>query len=174
MVSVLHDIPADLPVSIVVVQHMDEKFSGGLANWLNSQVQLSVRVLKEGDLPQPGVVLIPSTDNHVIMLPNTSLGYSIKPVNNFYHPSADVFFNSVARYWRGRCVGVILTGMGRDGAEGLLTLRQQGHFTIAQDRQSSVVYGMPKAAVELQAAQTILPIESIGSAIENILAQERG
>jgi chemotaxis response regulator CheB len=174
LVSVLHDIPADLPVSIVVVQHMDAKFSGGLADWLNSQVQLSVRVMKEGDQPQPGVVLIPSTDNHVIMLPGTGLGYSIKPIDIFYHPSVDVFFNSVARYWRGRCVGVILTGMGRDGAEGLLALRRQGHFTIAQDRQSSVVYGMPKAAVELEAVQTILPINNIGSAINNILAQERG
>ncbi len=174
LVKILQNLPGDFSGSIIIVQHMDEQFSGGLADWLNSQVKLTVGVLKEGDRPLPGTVLIPATDNHVIMRPDKTFGYSVEPRDNFYHPSVDVLFSSLARYWRGRCVGVILTGMGRDGAVGLLALRQQGHVTIAQDKKSSVVYGMPKAAVNLEAVQMILPVESIGPAIINILNSVKG
>ena len=173
LLEVLTALPGDLPGSIVVVQHMDEQFTRGLADWLNSQLALTVRVMKEGDRPLPGTVLIPSTNHHMIMYPNKSLGYSEEPKKNFYHPSADVFFNSVARYWRGRCIAVLLTGMGRDGAEGMLALHQQGHMTIAQDRKSSVVFGMPKAAIELGAAREILPLNAIGERIRNLLTAER-
>jgi chemotaxis response regulator CheB len=174
LVTLLQALPADFPGCVVVVQHMDEQFSGGLAQWLDSQVKLSVRILREGDRPRPGTVLIPSTDDHVVMRPDKALGYSVEPRENFYHPSVDVFFTSLARYWRGGCIGVILTGMGRDGAEGLLALRQQGHLTIAQDRKSSIVYGMPKAAVELGAARATLPVENIGPAISKTTAPGRG
>ncbi len=172
LLNILQTIPADSTASFVVIQHMDELFSGGMAKWLDKQVKVKVRVLKEGELPQPGVVLIPSTDNHVVMYPNKSVGYSIEQKESFYHPSVDVFFNSVARYWRGRCIGIILTGMGRDGAEGLLALRQQGYVTIAQDQKSSVVFGMPKAAIEMDAAQKILPIDAIGLTINDLLAAQ--
>ena len=174
LLKILQVLPADFPASLVVVQHMDEQFSGGMASWLNSQVQVEVRTLKEGEQPQPGVVLFPSTNNHVVMGPNNVLKYSIEPKENFYHPSVDVFFTSVARYWQGKCVGVILTGMGRDGAEGLLALHQQGCFTIAQDEKSSIVFGMPKAAIEMGAADKILPLETIGSTIISKSAEIMG
>lgn len=173
MLEVLKELPQDFPGSVVVVQHMDEQFTKGLADWLNSQLALTVRVMKEGERPLPGTVLIPSTNHHMIMHPNKSLGYSEEPKKNFYHPSADVFFNSVARHWRGRCIAVLLTGMGRDGAEGMLALHQQGHMTIAQDQKSSVVFGMPKAAIELGAAREILPLDLIGARIKSLLTAER-
>ncbi|MBU0946784.1 MAG: chemotaxis response regulator protein-glutamate methylesterase [Proteobacteria bacterium] len=173
LLNILQTIPAKSTASFVVIQHMDELFSRGMADWLDSQVNLKVRVLKEGELPQPGVVLIPSTNHHVIMYPNKSIGYSVEQKESFYHPSVDIFFNSVARYWRGRCIGIILTGMGRDGAEGLLALRQQGYVTIAQDQKSSVVFGMPKAAIEIDAAQKILALDAIGLTINELLAMER-
>ena len=178
LLKILQKIPANSPASFVVIQHMDELFSEGMADWLDNQVNIKVRVLTEGEVPQPGVVLIPSTDNHVIMHPNNSVGYSRKGrslngKDTFYHPSVDVFFQSVARYWRGKCIGILLTGMGRDGAEGLLTLQQQGYVTIAQDKQSSVVFGMPKAAIEIGAAQKILPIDTIGLTINELLAAEK-
>ena len=173
LLQVLGAIPHNHSAAIVVVQHMDEQFTGGLAKWLDSQLDISVQVLKEGGRPQPGVVVIPSTNYHVVMGPNTTLTYSVEPKENFYHPSVDVFFHSVARYWRGSCIGVILTGMGDDGAKGMLALQQQGHLTIAQNQESSVVFGMPKAAIKLGAAQEILSLREIGLKIKKILMAER-
>jgi len=173
LLEVLRCLPRDFPHAVVIVQHMDQQFTGGLADWLDSQLDLKVRVMKEGDRPLPGTVLIPSTNHHMIMHPNKSLGYSEEPRENYYHPSVDVFFNSVARYWGGRCLAVLLTGMGRDGAVGMLALRQQGHLTIAQDQKTSVVFGMPKAAIEIGAAQETLPLDIIGSRIRSILMRER-
>ncbi len=169
LLEVLKDLPKSFLGSVVVVQHMDQQFTDGLADWLNSQLKLTVRIINEGDLLQPGVVLIPSTNHHMIMHRNKSLGYSEEPKKNFYHPSADVFFNSVARNWDGRCAALLLTGMGRDGAEGMLALYQQGHMTIAQDQKTSVVYGMPKAAIELGAAREILPLDIIGLRLKGLV-----
>ncbi len=173
LLEVLKVMPDTFPHSFVIVQHMDQQFTGGLAHWLNGQLGLKVRVMKEGDRPLPGVVLIPSTNHHMVMGPGKSLCYSEEPKDNHYHPSVDVFFNSVARHWRGRCLAVLLTGMGRDGAAGMLALRRQGHVTIAQDQKTSVVFGMPKAAIDIGAAQETLPLDIIGPRIVSILAQER-
>ena len=171
LVSVLQGLPRDFPAAIVVVQHMDEQFTGGMATWLNSQLELKVRVLIEGDRPQAGAVLIAATNNHVVMRANKAFGYSVEPKDNFYHPSVDVLFSSVAHHWQGRCIGVILTGMGSDGAEGLLTLRQRGYHTIAQDKKTSVVYGMPKAAIEAGAARDILPVGEIGEKLKVLVTK---
>lgn len=172
LLEVLQPLPRTFGGSVVVVQHMDEQFTGGLANWLNSQLELDVRIMKEGDRPQPGTVLIPSTNHHMVMRSNRTLEYSEEPKNNYYHPSVDVFFQSVANYWRGRCIAVLLTGMGRDGAQGMLALHGQGHVTIAQDRESCVVFGMPKAAIELKAARETLPLKTIGVRIKTLSASE--
>lgn len=171
LVSVLQGLPRDFPAAMVVVQHMDEQFTGGMATWLHSQLDLKVRVLVEGDRPQVGVVLIAATNNHVIMRSSKTFGYSVEPKENFYHPSVDVLFSSVARYWQGRCIGVILTGMGSDGAEGLLALRQCGYHTIAQDQKTSVVFGMPKAAIAAGAARDILPVGGIGAKLKVLVTR---
>jgi two-component system response regulator WspF len=173
LLEVLKDLPRDFSAPVVIVQHMDQQFTDGMADWLNSQLKLKVQVMRDGDRPQPGVVMIPSTNDHMIMHPNKSLGYSEEPKSNFYHPSVDVFVNSVARYWRGRCIALLLTGLGRDGAEGMLALHQQGHMTIAQDQKSSVVFGMPKAAIELGAARETLPLDVIGLRLKRLLAPEK-
>jgi len=174
LLRILRHLPADLRASVVVIQHMDEQFAGGLAEWLDNQVRIRVRVLENGERPRQGTVLIPATGNHVVMTPSNNLSYSADPRDNFYHPSVDVFFKSVARYWHGNCIGIILTGMGRDGAEGLLALRRNNHYSIAQDRESCVVYGMPKAAVEVGAVCEVLPLDAIGSRINELLNPQRG
>ncbi len=174
LLRILKRLPADLPAAVVVVQHMDKQFAGGLAEWLDTQVSIRVKVLENGERPRTGTVLIPATADHVVMTPSNNLTYSVDPKDNFYHPSADVFFKSVARYWHGNCIGVILTGMGRDGAEGLLALRKNSHYSIAQDRESCVVYGMPKAAVEVGAVCEVLPLEDIGARILELLNPQRG
>jgi chemotaxis response regulator CheB len=98
------------------------------------------------------------------------LGYTRQPLDCSYRPSVDVFYRSVLLHWRGAVVGVLLTGMGRDGAEGLKALRQNGHHTIAQDQASSAVYGMPKAAAELDAATQILALDKIAPQLQKIFS----
>jgi len=122
-------------------------------------------VAQEGDRPQCGTVLMAGTNQHLLFRNRDSLGYAPESPDDVYHPSIDVFFNSVVRQWRGQAVGVLLTGMGRDGAVGLKAMRDAGYHTIAQDRESSSVYGMPKAAAALDAATEILPIATIAKAL---------
>ncbi len=155
---------ADLPAAVAIVQHVDEQFSTGLAEWLNNQSPLPVAIATPGSYLEKGKILLAGTNDHLILRPNHTLAYTEEPRDNPYRPSVDAFFQSVAQYWPGKGVGVLLTGMGKDGAEGLKTLRGAGWHTIAQDRATSVVYGMPKAAADLQAAVEILPIDAISSA----------
>lgn len=170
--KVLSQLPADFAAPIVIVQHVDSQFSRGLADWLDYQTPLQVRLAQDSEKPVAGAVLLAANDNHLVLASPTRLSYTRHPLESSYRPSVDVFFKSVADYWRGDVVGVILTGMGRDGAEGLRMLHEKGHHTIAQDRASSAVYGMPKAAVELQAASEVLPLEQIGPRIANLIAQK--
>ena len=160
--AILRTLPEKFEASVVVVQHMDRKFTSGLTTWLNGQIKSTVKLIATGDRPLPGTVHVPTTDHHLVLTASRTFHYSTAPEDNFYHPSVDVFFQSVAAFWPGKVLAVLLTGMGRDGAAGLLTLKKMGHHTIAQDRETSVVYGMPKAAGELGAANEILPLDEIG------------
>lgn len=162
LVSVLEALPRDLPASLVLVQHLDAQFVPGFASWLGRHSALPVRAAQEGDRPEPGTVLIAASADHLVFKARDRLGYTPEPRDYVYRPSVDVFFESAARHWPGEIIGVLLTGMGRDGARGLKLLRDKKHRTIAQDRATSAVYGMPKAAVELGAAAEILPLEAIG------------
>ncbi|MBT9266524.1 chemotaxis response regulator protein-glutamate methylesterase [Pseudomonas sp. MG-9] len=157
----LKGLPRNFSAAIVLVQHVDQVFAAGMAEWLASASGLDVRLAREGEPPQAGAVLLAGTNHHIRLLKNGTLAYTAEPVNEIYRPSIDVFFESVANYWSGDAVGVLLTGMGRDGAQGLKLMRQQGYLTIAQDQQSSAVYGMPKAAAAIDAAVEIRPLEKI-------------
>jgi chemotaxis response regulator CheB len=163
--TLLAPLPADLGAAVVIIQHVDEQFARSFAEWLNEQTALDVRLAQPGDRPRPGLVLIAGREDHLIMTAGGALDYTPEPVDYAYRPSVNVFFESLARHWRGRTVGVLLTGMGRDGGTGLLALRQAGSHTIAQDRASSAIYGMPKAAAELGAAVDILGLSDIGPAL---------
>ncbi|WP_293777310.1 chemotaxis response regulator protein-glutamate methylesterase [uncultured Oxalicibacterium sp.] len=161
LATMLGGLPKDFPAAIVVVQHIDAAFATGMAEWLQQQCRLRVRVACENDIPEPGVVLMAGTDQHLRFKSRESLGYLAPSPKDVYHPSIDVFFQSVVRQWRGRAVGVLLTGMGRDGAIGLKEMHEHGSHTLVQDRESCTVYGMPKAAVALQAASEVLSITAI-------------
>lgn len=165
--DILSHLPKNFPAAVVVVQHVDQMFAPGLAAWLQERSALPVRVARAGDELDPGTVLVAATNDHIILKGDAKLAYTPNPKTSNYRPSIDVFFKSVCPLWRGRGCAVLLTGMGRDGAEGLLALRKSGFHTIAQDKTSSIVYGMPKAAAELDAAETILPLALIGEAIHN-------
>lgn len=165
LAHIVSALPADYPVPVVIVQHIDAQFVGELSRWLDKQTSLHVRLAREGDRPEAGTVLIAGTNDHLVMYPDQSLGYTPLPREQVYRPSVDVFFCSVSEHWTGRTLGVLLTGMGRDGAQGLLKLRNRGFHTIAQDQASCAVYGMPKAAAELHAAVEILSIDQIPSSL---------
>ena len=162
---VLGGLPRTLPAGVVVVQHLGEDFTEGVAEWLQRGTTLEVRVAREGDRPAAGTVLVAGGNDHLIFKSAGRLGYTAEPRDKIYRPSIDVFFQSVCRLWRGSAVGVLLTGMGRDGAQGLQALRAQGFHTIAQDEATSAVYGMPKAAAALNAAVDILPLDRIAGRI---------
>jgi two-component system response regulator WspF len=168
--EILSAFPVDVNAAIIVVQHMDKKFIAGLADWVKKQIRLPVQIIQKGDRPKIGTVMIPDTDTHLIMTSSATLCYSDTPTDNFYHPSVDVFFNSAAKFWHGNIIGVLLTGMGKDGAQGLLSIKARGCHTIAQDEGSSIVFGMPKAAIQLQAASEVLPLKAIGNRVLELIA----
>ncbi|MHA4870390.1 chemotaxis-specific protein-glutamate methyltransferase CheB [Duganella sp. PWIR1] len=155
--------------AIVVVQHIDQHFADNFARWLGEQLEMPVRSAEEGDELVAGTILIAKSNDHLTLDQNLRLRYDIHPKDYAYRPSVDVFFHCVAQHWKGEAVGVLLTGMGRDGAEGLLAMRRAGQTTIAQDQASSAVYGMPRAAAELDAAQMILPLAKIGPVLRSTL-----
>lgn len=171
LLTVLRGLPKKFPAAVVIVQHVDVRFAPGMADWLNQHSPLPVRVVADGDIPVSGNVLLAGTDGHLVMKNGARLGYADEPREYVYRPSVDVFFESICQRWSGRAAGVLLSGMGRDGARGLKALRDKGHYTIAQDQASSAVYGMPKAAAEIGAAVDILPVNLIGAKLATLFSE---
>jgi len=165
LAAMLARMPRSFVAGIVVIQHVGAQFSAGLAEWLSSQTSLEVRVARNGEQVAPGVVLVAGTDDHLVMVGGGRLQYTPEPRTCPYRPSVDAFFKSAAIHWPVKSLGVLLTGMGADGAQGLLALRAAGWRTIAQDEATCVVYGMPRAAAELGAAAEVLPIDRIAVAV---------
>lgn len=165
LAKILGALPRDLPAGVIIVQHVDERFSSELAEWLNSQSALPVRAARKGDRPTAGQALLAARDEHLIFGAGGVLSYTPHPEATPYRPSVDRLFDSALADWTKPLVAVLLTGMGRDGARGLRNLRDAGHFTIAQDETTSALYGMPKAAAQLDAAREILPLNRIAPRI---------
>ncbi|VVE73765.1 chemotaxis response regulator protein-glutamate methylesterase [Pandoraea sputorum] len=161
LATLLGRLPANFAAGVIVVQHVDDAFAPGMAAWLDQQTPLSVRLVEAGERPMAGAVLLAGGNRHLRVDASGRCVYTDEPRDAVYRPSIDVFLRSVAENWRSRAVGVLLTGMGRDGAAGLGAMRTQGFMTIAQDRATSAVYGMPKAAAEAGAASQILPLNII-------------
>ena len=158
--------------AIVVVQHIDQNFAPHFAKWLAEHVGMAVRVIDDGDALAPGSVQVARTNDHLVLSARHRLHYDENPRDYAYRPSVDVFFGCVARHWNADATGVLLTGMGRDGASGLLAMRQAGQYTIAQDQASSAVYGMPRAAADLDAAQQILALDHINRALRSRIGEK--
>ncbi len=165
LADVLSKMPQNLGAGILIAQHVDGEFSAGMASWLDEQSNIKIRLAEEGGSPLKGTALLAGKNDHLILKPNLNLSYTKEPLSTPFRPSVDVLFKSVAAHWPSMGIAVLLTGMGRDGAEGMKMLNRVGWHTIAQDEATSVVYGMPKAARDLGAASEILPIDRIASAI---------
>jgi len=163
-------LPADFSVPILLVIHISAAFGTGLAEWLESQSPLPVSFASDGDALPPagdGRIILAPADRHLV-LERDRLRLSGAPERHSCRPSVDVLFESLARELGPRAGACLLTGMGRDGAEGLLAIRRAGGATLAQDEQTSVVYGMPKEATLLGAAEQVLSLEAIAPALQAI------
>lgn len=173
LTALLRRLPEDFPAAIVIVQHVDQAFAIGMAQWLDGYSRLPVRIARQGGVPQAGEVLLAATNDHLHLTARGSLAYTRRPEETPYRPSVDVFFHSVVDHWKGEAIGVLLTGMGRDGALGLKAMRTKGHYTIAQDEATSAVYGMPKAAAAIGAASAVLPLERIADQLISLVQRNR-
>lgn len=166
--EILSAMPKNLELAVVVVQHMAEGFMPGLIAWLQPRCPLPVKVAEEGDAILPGQVLFAPDSAHLVVMPTGRVHLSgADPVNGL-RPSVDVTFASIASVYRGRAAGVVLTGMGSDGAAGLLAIRAAGGTTIVQDEASCVVFGMPRAAIQLGAAERVLSPAGIIEALKTL------
>lgn len=162
---VLGQLPADYPLPLLCVQHIAEGFMQGLVGWLASCCRIRVCSAEEGVLPLAGTAYFPPDNRHLEIDDSGVFRCSSALPQAGHRPSVDVAFSSLARRHGAGAVGVLLTGMGQDGAQGLLDIARAGGLTIAQDEASSVVYGMPKRALELSAVRQVLPLEQIGPAL---------
>ena len=167
IVEILRGLPPGFPIPILLVIHIGELFSAAFAEWLDGQSTLRVRYAKDGEalpvLGQGGVFMPPSGLHLVVQ--RGKLRLTSDRERNSCRPSVDVLFESLAKEIGGETAACLLTGMGRDGAAGLLALRHAGALTIAQDEASSVVFGMPGAAIELGAVDRVLPLDQIAAAL---------
>lgn len=166
----LESMPADSP-GIVIVQHMPEQFTRSFADRLNELCKISVKEASNNDTVIRGQALI-APGNHHLLLKRSGARYYVEvndgPLVNRHRPSVDVLFRSTAKYAGNNAVGVIMTGMGDDGARGLLELKEAGAHTIAQDEKTCIVFGMPKEAIKLGAADEILPLDHIATRVIKI------
>ena len=174
LVDVVRVFPANLPAAVIISLHIGADFAMGVVQQLGLCSRLPVKAARDGDVPVAGTVYVAVTNDHLELGADRLLRYTANPRSSPFRPSVDVLFTSVATHSARLGVAALLTGMGNDGAAGLLRLRSAGWHTLAQDQTTSVVYGMPKAAVENRAAVEVLPISNIGANIvAKLLAQNR-
>ena len=168
LLAVLERLPADFSAPILIAQHIADGFIPGLVGWLDAACDVRVVEAEAGMLPEGGTVYFAPTGSNLV-LTDTTMRFEPSEQGQLYIPSADTLFDSVARVCGKSAIGVLLTGMGADGARGLKRLQDSGAATIAQDEATSTVFGMPKAAIELGAADQVLPLDEIGAAVAELV-----
>ena len=168
LATLLSELPADLEPAVVVVQHMADGFMEGLAHWLDGLCPLPVAVGSSGKRLLPGTVTIAPSGLNLVVHDQLRVTTQEPPASQYHVPGIDVTFGSLADAVGADAIGLLLTGMGRDGAAGLKRMRDRGAFTIAQDEETSAVYGMPAAAMTIGAAERQLPLAEIGAALRQL------
>ncbi|MBI3621232.1 MAG: chemotaxis-specific protein-glutamate methyltransferase CheB [Nitrospirae bacterium] len=163
--DVLRRLPADFPCSVVVVLHISTGFTEGFVEWIQSECRLRVKLGEEGELLQPGMVYVAPDDRHMRVVSPGSIQITSGPLVDGHRPSATVLLESVAASHGSGAIGIILTGMGRDGAKGMAAVKERSGRTIAQDERTSVIFGMPRAAIELGVVDRVLPLEDISQTL---------
>jgi two-component system chemotaxis response regulator CheB len=166
-------LPGDFSVPIVIVQHNSSGFDTSFAQWLDTFPALNVKVAEEGDVPKVGTVYIAQTDKHLELRKDggdMSLRYNDDPPENNQKPAADVLFRTAAESLQNSVISVVLTGMGNDGASGTVKIREMGGITLAQDQESSLIYGMPKAAVETGCVDIVRRLDQIAEELVRLVS----
>ncbi|MCX7779290.1 MAG: chemotaxis response regulator protein-glutamate methylesterase [Negativicutes bacterium] len=170
--EILCKLPGNLPCGLVIVQHMPPGFTKSLSERLNSLCSLTVREAEQGDTVQPGVALIAPGDYHMTLVrenAKTIIKLDQQPPIGGHRPAVDPLFEAVANIYGRHALGVILTGMGHDGAKGIQQIKMRNGVTIAEDQSTAVVFGMPKSAIELNAVDKIIPLPQIADEIVRII-----
>lgn len=173
LATILAMLPANLPCPVLIAQHIADGFANGMIEWLSSLCQLPVHLAREGELPQAGTIYLSPSELNLTLAGNRHIALLKREAGEIYHPTCDVMLNSVARVYGADAIGVILTGMGNDGAAGMARLRAAGAATIAQDEASSVIFGMNKVAIDCGAVQQVLPAAQIAAAIVRLASPAR-
>lgn len=168
LITVLQSLRPDFPLPLLIVQHISKGFGSGLADWLDDELEIAVRIGQEGETPRPGTAYLAPDDFHIELASNGTIHLHQQAPFRGLRPSANYLFQSMTRVCGKQALGIILTGMGDDGAEGMLQLYKAGALTAAQDRQSCVVYGMPKEAIELGAIEAVLSPEQINFTLQQL------
>ena len=167
--EILSHLPSNLPVPLLCVQHISEGFVQGLVDWLAERCSLKITIAVTGILPQPGTAYFPREGSHLTLDNQGRLECSNAPPYDGHRPSVSVTFQSLALLYGKSAAGVLLTGMGRDGVDGMRAIAQAGGTTIAQDEESSIIFGMPKEAIAANAARYVLPLPKIAPALLKLL-----
>jgi two-component system chemotaxis response regulator CheB len=165
-------LPSDFPVPVICVQHICLGFLQGFIDWLATSCRLPIQIAQPRDTPKPGTIYFPPEQQHLELDDKGRFICSNSPPLDGHRPSVTVTFKSVAKFYGRATVGILLTGMGRDGAEGMQYIAQAGGLTIAQDEATSVIFGMPKEAIDLGAAKLILPIHAIAPRLLELLQKQ--
>jgi two-component system chemotaxis response regulator CheB len=164
-------LPGNFSVPVVIVQHNSSGFDKSFAQWLGAYTELKVKLAEEGETPQPGTVYIAQTDKHLELRltdGRMALRYNNDAPENNQKPAADVLFRTAAESLGRSVISVVFTGMGSDGAAGTRSIREMGGITLAQDEESSLIYGMPKAAAETGCVDIVLPLDRIPSELHRL------
>ncbi|MBK1646643.1 chemotaxis response regulator protein-glutamate methylesterase [Thiocapsa imhoffii] len=169
LARLLPELPADFPAPVLIAQHISDGFAQAMTEWLSELSALPIQLGVEGELIQPGRVYVADSTTNMTLKPGRRIHLEPRSKNDIYRPSCDRLLGSVAATCTRDAIGVVLTGMGRDGARGLLDIAQAGGATLAQDEASSVIFGMNREAIQLGGAQRVLPLDLIADALRTLV-----
>lgn len=169
---ILSALPAKLPCPIVIAQHISDGFVSGMVEWLKNITKLNVKVAAEGETITPGVVYISPSERHMTIDRSKKIVLVNRKPKDIYRPSCDMLLSSVAGVYGPKSIGIILTGMGSDGVNGMKKIKEINGITIAQNEKTSIVYGMPKVAIESGCIDKILPVNEISEEIVSLVSKK--
>lgn len=169
LANLLTALPADFPAPIVVAQHISNGFIEGMAHWLSTLSLLPVKVAEEGELLAAATVYLSPSEQHLTFTQDYRVKLKPRAATDIYHPSCDEMLSSVAQVFGKEAIGIIMTGMGRDGTQGMKAIYEQGGITLAQDEASSVIYGMNAEAIEAGVIHNVLPLNCLAEEMLHIL-----
>lgn len=168
---ILSHLPEKFPLPIVIAQHISDGFVSGMVGWLKTLSRVELRVAVHGEYLRPGTAYVCPSENHMRIDCSRKIIFVERHPKDIYRPSCDLLLSSVAESFGKKAIGVILTGMGNDGVAGIARIREAGGWTIAQDEKTSVIFGMPRLAIENNSIDTVLPLEAISSEIVRAAAR---